>query len=340
MKVQADFIQIPQPLGKSTEEGSSSSSSITYGLKAKTQDLSNLKIIQKINDSRFPVFLAYSPNHGKNCALKLFPYLESGISPAYLNESKFSHLKHPNIISILGTIDKQRSSSGKAKFFSSCILMELAPYGDFVDIISNKKLCRDEKLARTLFQQLIEGIEYLHSQKIAHMDLKLENLLLGEDYKLKIADFDLSYMEGDRTFRGKGTRNYRPPEVRNKQCTNAYAADIYAAGVILFALKTGGFPCMEDCFFEGHDLHTMMIEQDEKFWEIHAKVHGKKAKFDKDFKELFFSMVTANPERRATISQIKNSKWYQGPVYSESELKKRLAEIGALQRIAEAPHTS
>jgi len=210
--------------------------------------------------------------------------------------------------------------------------MEFAPYGDFVDIMSGKKFCRDEKLARTFFHQLIEGIEYLHSQGAAHMDLKLENLLLGEDCKLKIADFDLAHLEGDRVVRGKGTRNYRPPELKNKTCTNAKAVDIYSAGIILFSFKTGGFPCMEDCTFEGYDLYNMMLDEDDKFWTVHAQIQKKKGLFDEDFKKLFSSMVRADPEERASVEKIKCSSWYQGPVYSEDDYKRVLKELKLLQR--------
>jgi len=209
--------------------------------------------------------------------------------------------------------------------------MELAPYGDFADFLLNKRFYRDEKLARTYFQQLVEGIEYLHSKGVAHMDLKLENLLLGADCKLKIADFDLAWVEGDRNVRGKGTCNYRSPELMERNCEDPKAADLYSAGIILFTFKTGGFPCLEDTLVENEDLYGVMFDEEEKFWEIHDKIHKSKIQFEDDFKELFMSLVRANPNERATISDIKKSKWYQGPVYTPEELTKKLKEFGVFR---------
>ena len=40
--------------------------------------------------------------------------------------------------------------------------------------------------------QVLEGLEYLHSQKIIHRDLKLGNLFLGENMMIKIGDFGLA----------------------------------------------------------------------------------------------------------------------------------------------------
>ena len=75
-----------------------------------------------------------------------------------------------------------------------------------------------KKLARTYFRQLIDGLEYLHSQGVRHLDLKLENLLIGDDYQLKIIDFDLSYMSGDTQILTRGSKFYRAPELRASQC--------------------------------------------------------------------------------------------------------------------------
>jgi len=75
---------------------------------------------------------------------------------------------------------------------------------------------------------------------VAHLDLKLENLLLGDDYGVKIADFDLSYKEGDSKIKSKGTAIYGSPEILEGSCTEPMAADLYSLGLVLLLLATGG----------------------------------------------------------------------------------------------------
>jgi len=58
----------------------------------------------------------------------------------------------------------------------------MAPYGDLTSLMLSNKVISDEKLVRSMFHQLISGIEYLHSQSIAHLDLKLDNLMIGDDF--------------------------------------------------------------------------------------------------------------------------------------------------------------
>lgn len=49
---------------------------------------------------------------------------------------------------------------------------------------------------------MINGIEYLHLKGIAHMDIKPSNLMLDSEFRLKIIDFDLSFIKGDRVYEG------------------------------------------------------------------------------------------------------------------------------------------
>ena len=49
-----------------------------------------------------------------------------------------------------------------------------------------------EPEARYFMHQLLLGVKYLHENKMIHRDLKLENLLLNDDMKLKIGDFGLA----------------------------------------------------------------------------------------------------------------------------------------------------
>ena len=50
----------------------------------------------------------------------------------------------------------------------------------------------EDKYARKIFLQIIDGLSYIHRMNIAHRDLKLENCFLDKDCNLKIADFGLT----------------------------------------------------------------------------------------------------------------------------------------------------
>jgi len=213
--------------------------------------------------------------------------------------------------------------------------MEYAPHGDFFDFITKHNDQLDEKLARTFFRQLINGIEYLHQNGVAHLDLKPENLLLGADFNLKIADFDLSHIFGDDKILSRGTRFYRAPELFNSVSSSAlalkepFAADIYSAGVVLFILKSGGmYPHAEDHVLDGVSFMDLMYKNNIKFWAKHCEIQGREASFyGRDFKELFNNMVKSNPQERLTIKQIKESKWYNGPIYTPLELADKMKTL-------------
>jgi len=76
------------------------------------------------------------------------------------------------------------------------IVMELMEGGELYDEIIKRNLF-SEKEASAILKQIVQALEYLHSQNVVHRDLKLENLLLKEKpspdqpLKVKIADFGL-----------------------------------------------------------------------------------------------------------------------------------------------------
>lgn len=87
------------------------------------------------------------------------------------------------------------------------------------DLTCKQRFTEDE--ARFYFRQLLEGMEYCHSQGVCHRDLKPENILLDGAGNVKISDFGLSnlYSGGDDEalkllHTTCGTPNYVAPEVR------------------------------------------------------------------------------------------------------------------------------
>ena len=81
-----------------------------------------------------------------------------------------------------------------------------------------------EPLCRYYFKQLIKGIHYLHQKGFAHRDLKPQNILLDENYNLKIIDFgficSLQGKEGTGFNKSRvGTPGYMAPELL---CNKSY----------------------------------------------------------------------------------------------------------------------
>jgi protein-serine/threonine kinase len=73
-------------------------------------------------------------------------------------------------------------------------VMEFCDQGDLFGLVSQKYLSKEDHLVDRLclFKQLVQGLNYLHNNGIAHRDVKLENLLITKDSKLKITDFGVS----------------------------------------------------------------------------------------------------------------------------------------------------
>jgi serine/threonine protein kinase len=200
--------------------------------------------------------------------------------------------------------------------------MEYAPYGDFFNLIFERQVT-NEILIRTYFRQLVRGLEHLHSQGIAHLDIKLENLLIGDDYLLKIADFDVSQKINDIDMLSRGSENYRAPEVRSGICKNYCAADVFSAGVCLFALTSRAFPFLEkgDEIKGKLERYDKFLKKNGQYWTGIETLLGNKIQFSKSLKDLLNGMWMKDPNERMSLEQVKESKWYNEPTYSNEELQ-------------------
>jgi len=284
---------------------------------------SRLVVEKVISSGKFNVLLAKSTATNKQYAIKAFQKDEYSHC-AFLQEKRIhSSLNHPNILQYIPDYLFQIDISQYTVIFT-----EYAPFGDFFNLILDYEFT-DEKLIRTYFHQLIKGLKYLHSNNIAHLDLKLENLLLGNDFQLKIADFDMSQKINTENSVSGGTPNYRAPEVWARTCKNFFAADIYSVGVCLYTLMTGAFPFFEENDKENLKLYRYdtFLERNEDFWNENETLFGGKVNFSQSFKELINKMLSKNPSERITLEQIIESRWYNEPIYSDEELQVEIRKV-------------
>ena len=157
-----------------------------------------------------------------------------------------------------------------------------------------------EAVARRLFQQLVEGIDYCHSRGIVHRDLKPENLLLDSNHNLKITDFGLSkrVRSGGVLQTTCGTPHYTAPEILNRQKYDGRQVDVWSCGIILYALLTGGVPFYDDS--------TPRL-----FEKIRSGDYEMPRHLTKDVQDLIRRILQVDPATRITIEEIRQHPWFQ-----------------------------
>lgn len=155
-----------------------------------------------------------------------------------------------------------------------------------------------EKLARKFFRQVVSAIDYCHSMGVIHRDIKAENLLLDHRLRVKLIDFGLSnqWVPGEllKTFCGSPT--YTAPELIKRQEYEGPEVDVWALGVLLYALVCGSLPFDGNSFQE---LFTKIIHGDYIVPEFVSP----------ECRDLIWSMLVVDPMKRASLDQIREHPW-------------------------------
>jgi 5'-AMP-activated protein kinase catalytic alpha subunit len=177
------------------------------------------------------------------------------------------------------------------------IIMEYCEGGELFNyIVNNQKLTEEE--TAFFFYQIINGVEYLHSKNIVHRDLKPENLLLSEGNILKIIDFGLSnFYDGNYLSTPCGSPCYASPEMVSGNKYNGFNIDVWAIGIILFAMLCGYLPFEDD---DNDVLFQKILE-----CKLHYPSH-----LSPVAKDIMRKILVTNPDKRIKIPQIKKHKFY------------------------------
>lgn len=123
--------------------------------------------------------------------------------------------------------------------------MEYASGGNLADEISFRKqsgIFMEQSVVLKYFCDILCGVNYLHLKKVLHRDLKTENILIGDDGRIKIADFSISKTVTEFcNFDGMGTPLYLAPELfRREEYTEL--CDVWSIGVIFYEMCTLNYP--------------------------------------------------------------------------------------------------
>lgn len=99
----------------------------------------------------------------------------------------------------------------------------------------------NEEQAYAVFSQIVKGVKHMHDQGVAHRDLKLTNILIDDEYTVKIIDFGFACEAKERHKMYCGTPSYMAPEIVEKKLYFARPVDIWSLGVVLYKLLTGEY---------------------------------------------------------------------------------------------------
>ena len=218
-------------------------------------------------------------------------------------------IEHPNVIKmILHFIIVYK------KQMTFYIMMQMAQGGN----LSNKLEefgPFNEKECKRWFAQILSGLKYMHSRGIAHRDLKLPNILLDETQDVLISDFGLSRLLGrqsvDEVLLSKtycGTPPYMAPEVLEIPIKkmefveyNAFVADIWSCGIILFKLFNKRYP-----FSFARGQVKAITHMKARKWHFERRLN--KAPTD-SLKDIMNKLLEPEPTNRISMEKLVAHEW-------------------------------
>lgn len=265
------------------------------------------------------VVLAEHRETGYKLALKIFkPIRQMKLLVENFRKEvdSMKNLKHENLINIIAANENGiYVRPGKQKENIMYLGVELAENAELFDFIADPGYGFSESMARCLFKQLISGLNAMHEMKVAHRDLKTENLFLDKNFHLKVGDFGFAKFMDPNVNDGKlktqlGTSGYQCPELIEGQGYSGESNDIFACGVILFIL-VNAYPPFREARKTDNWYRHIYYDKLDNFWMLHSK----KVNISKELKELISGMLRY--KNRFTMKDLVNSDWLKGELPSE-----------------------
>lgn len=228
-------------------------------------------------------------------------------------------LQHPRLLQLYDAFDDGTKEM--------CLVLELIEGGELFERVIDEDFILTEKVCAIFMRQICEGVQFMHSKSILHLDMKPENILClsRTGNRIKLIDFGLARkLEPRKKLQVLfGTPEFVAPEVVNFEQIG-YGTDMWSVGVICYVLLSGLSPFMGDT-----DVQTManvtMTEydfEDESFDVISDNA-----------KDFIRKLLVKEKEKRLTAAQCLNHIWLQRQSKQEvREINKRKLKRYVIKR--------
>jgi serine/threonine protein kinase len=227
------------------------------------QRIHNYKIISLLGEGGMAnVYLVEHETLGHKYALKLLKeefVQHANIRKRFLAEAKnLAKMQHPNVIKVTDLID-----AGDIVAF----VMEYIEGVSLEEYISQNAPLKNETI-QSLFNQMIDAVEYVHSQDLIHRDIKPCNFMVTPQGAIKLLDFGIAKNLNDnlvdytRTSLAQqmGTPMYMSPEQVRNSTEITKQTDIYSLGVVLWQMVSGQKPYSSESL-SAFDLQLMIVQE-------------------------------------------------------------------------------
>lgn len=258
--------------------------------------IDSFRISQEVGVGSFgKVYEAYKKDTNERFAIKV---LSKSILKRH-NQLKYAiaeckilkEIRHPFIIPLYWAFQSPKNLY---------IVYEFCPYGDLSTILKQKtKLSEAE--TKLYMSETVLAIEYLHSLDIVYRDFKPLNILLDSNGHIKLSDFGLAksnVSKDNPAMSFCGSPAYLAPELLKMSGAHK-PVDIYAIGVTLYELLTGSLP------FANENISRL-------YKQISIGKLNFPPECSKQAKTLIKSLMSTDPNKRPTISQVKNFEFFEG----------------------------
>lgn len=193
--------------------------------------------------------------------------------------------------------DIEIEDDGLIKIVQSRAKMDLKDY-----IVKNNLKMKEKK---KIMGDLLRGVQFLHSKRLIHGDIKPSNILVFDD-GMKFTDFNLSFLEGSvRKLKHLYTITYRPPEVSNGLVS--LKSDIWALGCTFFEIYYG-YP-----YFN--------FRKEREF--IHLKNSKEEDPTNTVFNSLISCMMKRDVSERYSVDQVMKDKFFEGHRFEILEIESK-----------------
>lgn len=127
------------------------------------------------------------------------------------------------------------------------LILELCKGGTLEQLVQQNGTL-DEQETMVYFKEIMESVKYIHACGVAHRDITLKNILIGNEGYAKLSDFGLCKQQPTNSYLTTtcGTFVYVPPEILMEKQYDGFKADIWSAGITLYAMSVNHLPWLVD----------------------------------------------------------------------------------------------